>query len=350
MQFKPLVSDSQVLVFKKNTSIFIINIHVDDIILATNDEEMRQKVLKVLRKEFLVKDLGPLTYYLGIKVETADNVTKLSQSAYCEKLIDKFKMATANPSSVPGPPNLQVSKDEYPTSEKEKTEMRAKPFRSLVGSLMYSYIGTRPDIGSVLIKVASMSENPAKKHWKAAKMILRYLKGSKGNALEYRGKLNENGKVDIIVYSDSDWAQDRDDRKSISGFVVKLAGGPISWQSRKQKTRAMSSCEAEFISLTEATKEVLWLTYFLDELGIEYNTPRIFTDSRSAMEWSKNAVHHQRTKHVALKYFFVRDEVRNNRVKIEYISTKDNEADIMTKSTVKSVFQKLAPRVMGRLF
>jgi viroplasmin and RNaseH domain-containing protein len=97
----------------------------------------------------------------------------------------------------------------------------------------------------------------------------------------------------------------------------------------------MSSCEAEFISLTEATKEVLWLTYFLDELQIPYDTPVILTDSKSAMEWTKNACHHQRTKHVALKYFFIRDIVRDRKVKIQYVSTKENQADILTKSTSK---------------
>ena len=126
-----------------------------------------------------------------------------------------------------------------------------------------------------------------------------------------------------------------------------VAGGPVSWKCKKQPTRAMSSCEAEFISLSDATKEVLWITYFLDELQIPYETPTIFTDSKSAMEWSKNACHHQRTKHVALKYFFVRDEVTSRRVKVAYISTKDNVADLLTKNTTIGVYKYLQPKLMG---
>ena len=148
----------------------------------------------------------------------------------------------------------------------------------------------------------------------------------------------------ITVYCDSDWAQDKDDRKSTSGYVVLIAGGPVSWKTKKQPTRAMSSCEAEFISLSEATKELIWFTHFLTELGIDFETPTIYTDSQSAMDWTKNACHHQRTKHVALKYFFVRDIVADKVVKIAYVCTKDNIAD---KSVTRSIFGYLKPKLMG---
>ena len=101
------------------------------------------------------------------------------------------------------------------------------------------------------------------------------------------------------------------------------------------------------MALTEATKDVLWLTYFLDELGIEYEVPIIYSDSRSAIEWSKNASHHKRNKHVALKYFFIRDVVADGKVKIGYVSTKDNIADVLTKTTTRTVFSYLKPKLMG---
>jgi hypothetical protein len=302
-----------------------------------------------MKQEFLVKDLGVLSHYLGIKIETTTDATLLSQPAYIQKLLAKFNLQDANPAPTPGAPGQQLSKEQCPTETEEKDEMKKTPYRSMVGSIMYTYIGTRPDIGFNLIKTAGFCENPGNHHWVAVKRILRYLKGTINHALQYTGKLKPNEKVNITVYSDSDWAEDKDDRKSISGFVVKLAGGPISWQSKKQPTRAMSSCEAEFISLTEATKEVLWLTYFLDELEVPYNTPVIFTDSRAAMEWSKNACNHQRTKHVQLKYFFVRDVVRDRKVHMQYISTKENEADILTKSTSISIFKYLQPKIMGMI-
>jgi hypothetical protein len=345
--FKQLKSDSQVLMLERGESKFIVGIHVDDITLATNDEALRQGILNKLKNEFLVKDLGNLSYYLGIKVETTRETTRLGQPGYIEKMLAKFHLQEANPSASPGATGQQLSKENSPTSEEERQEMAAKPYRALIGSLMYSYIGTRPDIGSTLIRAAAFCENPGKAHWQAAKRILRYLKRAKNDTLTYSGKLKKGEKVKIEVHSDSDWAQDRDDRRSISGFAVKLAGAAISWQSKKQPTRAMSSCEAEFISLTEATKEVLWLTYFLDELNIPYDTPTIFTDNKASIEWTKNAGDHQRSKHVALKYFFVRDIVREKKVHVRYISTKENEADVLTKSTSLPIFRYLKPKLMG---
>lgn len=349
--FKPLISDSQVMKLERKVAgkkiICIIGIHVDDITISTSDESLRKEVMTLLQEKFLVKDLGEISHYLGIKVDTSNNETKLSQSAYIDKILASFEMEKCNPAPTPGATNMQLSKDDCPSTPEERQQMQKVPFRSLIGSMMYAYIGTRPDIGACLMKVAAFCENPGQMHWRAAKRILRYLKGAKAEEIVYSGRLLQGEKVRIEVYSDSDWAQDVDDRKSVSGWVVKIAGGPVSWQSKKQPTRALSSCEAEFISLCEATREVIWLTQFLTELGIEHETPMMFTDSQSAMEWSRNAGNHQRTKHVALKYFFVRDAVQNKRVKLAYISTKENEADILTKSTTAAVFKYLKPKLHG---
>lgn len=348
MGFKQLMSDTQVLKLQRGGSIFVIGIHVDDATLATNDEKIREEVLEKLKTKFLVKDLGELSHYLGMRVTRDGAVTEVTQDAYVEKLLARFKLESANSVDTPGVPGQILSKDDCPKSGcAEQQEMAQKPFRSLVGSLMYSYIGTRPDIGSALVKVAAFCTNPGVVHWVAAKRILRYLKGTKQSPIRYSGRLTKGEKVKITAFCDSDWAQDKDDRKSTSGFVVMLAGGPISWRCKKQPTVALSATEAEFVALTEATKDVIWLTNFLDELGIEYEVPTIYSDSQSAIEWSKNACHHQRSKHVALKYFFIRDTVADRKVKIAYVSTKQNVADILTKTTTRAVFGRLQPKLMG---
>jgi hypothetical protein len=337
-----------VLKLQRGGSIFVIGIHVDDATLATNDEKIREEVLEKLKTKFLVKDLGELSHYLGMRVTRDGAVTEVTQDAYVEKLLARFKLESANSVDTPGVTGQILSKDDCPKSGcAEQQEMAQKPFRSLVGSLMYSYIGTRPDIGSALVKVAAFCTNPGVVHWVAAKRILRYLKGTKQSPIRYSGRLHKGEKVKITAFCDSDWAQDKDDRKSTSGFVVMLAGGPISWRCKKQPTVALSATEAEFVALTEATRDVIWLTNFLDELGIEYEVPTIYSDSQSAIEWSKNACHHQRSKHVALKYFFIRDTVADRKVKIAYVSTKQNVADILTKTTTRAVFGRLQPKLMG---
>lgn len=346
--FKPLVSDTQVLQYRDGKSVCILGLHVDDVTIACNDEQLRKRVLRLLEKQFLVKDLGEISHYLGMKIDTTGTSIKLSQESYIDKMLAKFKLSMAETADTPGAAGLMLTNKDCPEVNSEAhMKMKNVPFRQLVGSLMYAYVGSRPDIGAVLSKVASFCNNPGPVHWKAAKRILRYMKGTKDFFIKYSGRLYKGDKVKIQVYCDADWAQNVDDRKSTSGYVIMLAGGPVIWSCKKQPTVSVSATEAEFVSLTEATKDVLWLTYFLTELGIEYETPVIHTDSQSAMEWAKNAKHHQRSKHVAIKYFFVRDEVARKSIRLAYISTKDNVADILTKSTTKSIFSRLRPRLLG---
>ena len=347
--FEQLTSDSQVLQLRRGKSVLIIGLHVDDATLSSNDEKLRKEVITKLEKHFLVKDLGPISHYLGLRVKAEDpGVKEIVQDGYIHKMIAKFRLENAQESETPGVAGQILSKVDCPTAASdEQNEMKRIPFRQIVGSLMYSYIGSRPDIGATLVKVASFCNNPGKLHWQAAKRILKYLKGTINQGIRYTGKLYKGHKVKITAYCDSDWAQDPDDRKSTTGYVVMIAGGPVSWQCKKQPTHALSATEAEFVALTECTKDILWLTYFLTELGIEYDTPMIYCDSQSANEWTKNASHHQRNKHVALKYFFIRDEVARNTIKIAYVSTKDNVADILTKSTTRSIFKYLQPKLMG---
>ena len=346
--FTQSAADTQVLYLRRGKSIFYITLHVDDGILATNDEDLRKEVLAKLHQHFLVKDLGPLTHYLGLRVQQTDDEVKISQDGYIDKILARFNMLEAKEADTPAAAGAILSKTDCPQPGTEAaSEMKDKPYRQMIGSLMYAYCGSRPDIGAILTKLASFCNNPGVPHWIAGKRVLRYLKGCKTEGLTYTGKLQKDQKVTITAYCDSDWAQCPDDRKSTTGYAVYLEGGPIAWQCRKQPTVAHSSTEAEFVALTEATKDVLWLTYLLTELGVPYHTPQIFTDSQSAMEWTKNASHHQRNKHVALKYFFIRDIVTEGTVKIAYIATKDNVADILTKNTTRAVFQRLKFQLMG---
>lgn len=346
--FTQLSSDTQVLIYRNDNNICIMSLHVDDAIIACNDETFRKQVITELEQHFLVKDLGDAAHYLGIRVTQSESCNEITQDAYVDKMLAKFNMVNANSVDTPGAPGQILTRLDCPADKSpQQQEMAAVPYRQLVGSLMYLYICTRPDTGAPLVKVASFNNNPGMAHWKAAKRILRYAKGTGSQGIKYTGHLDKGQKVKITAYCDSDWAQDPDDRKSTSGYVVMVAGGPVMWQCRKQPTVALSTTEAEFVALTEVTKDILWLTYFLGELGIEYDTPEIYSDSQSAGNWSTNACHHQRNKHVALKYFFIRDEVAKRTIKVAYICSQDNVADILTKFTSKSIFARLQPRLMG---
>jgi hypothetical protein len=139
-----------------------------------------------------------------------------------------------------------------------------------------------------------------------------------------------------------------DDRKSVSGFLVCINGNPVSWSSRSQKTVALSSCEAEFLAISEALREALWLRHFLTEIDIGFISPiTLRVDNQSAIKLAENPVHHQRSKHIDIRYFRVRHEVAKGTVKLVYVPTELNLADVFTKATSIKTFSELIPSIIG---
>ncbi|XP_059051907.1 uncharacterized protein LOC131846587 [Achroia grisella] len=203
------------------------------------------------------------------------------------------------------------------------------PYRELIGSLMYLSVCTRPDIAHAVNFMSQFCNCFEEVHWTATKRILRYLKGTKSLGLVYYR--DERGTVQ--GFCDADHAHDLVDRKSYSGNVFKMAKGAISWQSTKQRSVAISTAEAEYVSLSEASKEAVFLKRFLEELlGKEEPPLTIHSDSQSAIAIANNPVHHQQTKHVDVRYHFVRETLENGVIDLKYLETKLMVADIMTKA------------------
>lgn len=195
---------------------------------------------------------------------------------------------------------------------------------------MYAMVCTRPDIASAVGVVSRFLSNPGKEHWEAVKWILRYLKGTSKLCLCF-------GDSEPILegYTDADMAGDLDCRKSTSGFVFTFAGGAVSWQSKLQKCVALSTIEAEYIAIAEAGKEMLWLKRFLHELGQEQTQYVVYCDSQSALDLSKNAMYHSRTKHINIRYHWIREVMEKQLMKLEKIHTDNNPADMLTKVVPK---------------
>ena len=178
--------------------------------------------------------------------------------------------------------------------------------------------------------------------------VLRYLNGTKSHGLHYTRQSGSKLKIDI--FSDSDWGTNVDDRRSISGFVVKVSGGPISWSSRTQKTVALSSCEAEFLALSEALKEALWLYQVFHELDLEYDDPiTIHVDNQAAINLAHNSVLHQRSKHIDIRYMRIRDEIADGKVAVKYVPTGQNLADLLTKATDLQQFANNISDIVSRV-
>ncbi|XP_071578912.1 uncharacterized protein [Temnothorax nylanderi] len=244
-----------------------------------------------------MKDLGQLHYCLGIEFsqDKKKREIRMTQRKYIQDVLKRFNMEDCKPVATPMNPAVKLSKKMSPTTEEDKKQMSQIPYRNVIGSLMYLATSTRPDIAYAISILSQFSENPGQDHWKAAKRVLRYLKKTENLGITFTKTGNE-----LVGFSDADWGASIDDRRSYTGYVFKLAGGAISWSSRKQKTVAMSSAEAEYMALSEAAKETIYTRRFLSEVVGKLNTTMLFCDNQSAGLIAKNPVFHERTKHIDL--------------------------------------------------
>ena len=222
------------------------------------------------------------------------------------------------------------------TADDESDEsVDAALYQSCVGSLLYMSIKTRPDISFAVGLVAKFCSNPKKNHWSAVKRILRYLKGTVNYGLLFL----RDESPELIGYSDADWAGDVSDRKSMSGYCFIMNGAAVAWSSKKQSCIALSTAEAEYVALSHAAQEAVWLARLHEELGCTMKSAvTIYEDNQSAISISKNSQFHGRTKHVDIKFHFVRDLVENNVIEIIYCPTNEMLADPFTKAVCRDKF------------
>ncbi|MCO5582546.1 hypothetical protein L7F22_036443 [Adiantum nelumboides] len=207
-----------------------------------------------------------------------------------------------------------------------RAEMAKIPYASAVGSLMYAMVATRPDIAFAEGVASRYMSNLGKKHWESVKCILRYLKGTKDLCICF-------GKSETCVhgFTDANFARHPDYRKSTSRYVFTFTGGAVSWISRLQKCVALSTTEAEYVAATEASKEALWLMRLVEELGIKSQVPVLHCDSQSAIMLARNPVFHAKTKHIEVKYHFIRSVLDDKSITLVKVHTDDNPADLLTK-------------------
>ncbi|CAA7042283.1 unnamed protein product [Microthlaspi erraticum] len=281
---------------------------------------------KQLSSTFEMKDLGAARRILGMEIirDRVNGTLQLSQSNYLKKVIENFRMTDSKSSQTPIGAHFKLS---LVTEDEECIDTEVTPYSSAVGSIMYAMIGSRPDLAYGIGLVSRFMSKPGSIHWEAVKWLLRYIKGSLDVELLYTKDKN----LDIQGYCDSDYAADLDKRRSISGYVFTVGGNVVSWKSNLQRVAALSTTEAEYIALTEAVKEGIWLRGLLQDFGFKQEAVKVWCDSQSAICLSKNNLFHERTKHIAVKYYFIRDMIDDGEVEVLKIHTSRNPADILTK-------------------
>ena len=345
--FQRCKADSCLYTKRNGSSLIIVCLYVDDLIIAFNDLEQVSQLKRALSTQYKMTDLGVLSWCLGMRVTrpTPDSF-KIDQARYSMNMLSKFKMANCKPCPSPAQPGLILTKAS--TTEKNE-ELKAIPYRSAVSTLMYLALSTRPDLSNAVRVTARYCNHFGRDHWQAVKRIMRYVKGTLDKGLVYTGTGTAKPTFPLLTgYTDADWAGCQESRRSTTGYVFLLSAAPISWSSRTQPTVALSTAEAEYMSASAATQEALWLRSLLHELGFSQKQPTIIhEDNQGAIALSLNDGFHGRTKHIAIRHHFIREAVANGSVILQYIPSAAQLADLLTKNVATKIFDSLVDKLVN---
>jgi len=338
LDFEQTESDHCVYI-NKNTGI-ILAMWVDDILIFGADK-MSVDLLKLqLSIKFEMKDMGELSYFLGIQVHRDRKNRKLwiHQEGYTKAILERFGMENSAPVSTPFAKGTKLFKS---TDNDDNSAVDQKLYQSNIGSQMYAMLCTRPDLAYTISQISQYSTNPSSIHETAAKRCLRYLNGTRDLGICYDGS---NGLI-LEGYSDADWGAG-EDRRSISGFLFLLCGGAVTYSAKKQTSTALSTTEAEYAALVQAAKESIWIQRLLQELRVLVaNANVLYGDNQGSIALANNPEYHARTKHIDIQYHFIRECVQSGKIDLQYCPTNDMLADGMTKPMARDRHEDLLKRM-----
>lgn len=318
--FVQTIADSSLFVRHNGSTLVLLLLYVDDIIITGTDSNTVQQVIDQLSKEFDMKNLGILHFFLGLQVKHLADGLFISQSKYVIDILTKADMLGCKTCDSPCVENQKL------TNEGSLPYKDPQHYRSMVGALQYLTF-TKPDISFSVQQVCQFMSTPLDSHYAAVKRILRYLSGTIQYGLHYT-----HSSLQLQIFSDSDWAACPITRRSISGFVVFLGSSPISWSCKKQTPVSRSSTEAEYRAMANSTAEIIWIQQLLTAMQVSLpQIPIMFCDNQSAMALASNPVQHSRAKHIEIDCHFVREQVTKGAIKLQYVPTDKQVADVLTK-------------------
>lgn len=328
-------TDSNLYIKIDNDKLLILVVYVDDIIFGSSEEDMSQNFSLVMQKEFEMSMLGELTYFLGLQVQQNKDGIFLSQTKYLKEILKKYGMEDSKPVCTPMVIGCSLCTND------ESAAIHQPTYRSMIGSLL-SLTGTRPDIMHAVGIVGRFQENRKETHLQAVKRIFKYLQGTQNYGLWYpRGT-----DLTLHAYTYANWAGSVDDIKSTSGGTFFIGPRLVSWFSKKQSSIALSTAEVEYVAAASCCTQQLWMMQTLQDLQITCTPPIfIFCDNTSAISVSKNIVMHSKTKHILIKYHFLREQVLEQKVKLEYVPSKEQVVDILTKQLPRETFEYLRQKL-----
>ncbi|CAJ2677087.1 unnamed protein product [Trifolium pratense] len=333
--FKKCVTEHGVYVKKDAAKgVIIICLYVDDLLITGSNESYIREFKGDLKEEFEMTDLGLMTYFLGIEFLRNEQGILMHQTRYASEILKKFEMDKCNVALSPAEPRSQLTK----CAEEEDVDPTF--YRKLIGSLRY-LCNTRPDLAYSVGIASRFMERPKSSHLIAVKRILRYVKGTINYGIMFPAS-DRDKECKLIGYTDSNWCGDHEDRKSTAGYMFFYGGSPISWCSKKEPVVALSSCEAEYIAASLSTCQAIWLKNLIEEISQDRcETVTLKIDNVSAINLAKNPIAHGRSKHIELRFHYLREQVSNGNLALMHCRSEEQVADLLTKAVTIQVFEKL---------
>ncbi|XP_065213277.1 uncharacterized protein LOC135840583 [Planococcus citri] len=336
-------------------------IYVDDMIFAGNDLKILNRYIKKLKRIFKMKDMGEPTKFLGLNVkrDRKNRILTLDQSDYCQEILKRFNMQDCNSTQIPmcpkskKPEKVPEKKKRKKYNKKERRRMNRLnqtkfdgapfPYREAIGSLLYLGNATRPDIMFAINWLSRKQCNPTQADWQAVKQIFRYLKGTTRLGLKYTG--TQKG---IVGHSDASFGDCDDTKKSTAGVLVRLNGDLVTWSSKRQGTVANSTCEAEYVAINSCLLESVGVNETVRRAtGKRLDPILIYGDNTASLKCT-NKPGSPKLKHLTeIKVYTILDYVIKNKVKLEWVESAEQDADILTKALPREAFQKLRDRLLS---
>ena len=321
--FTQLKSDAGIYVKYDGKDRIIVIVYVDDAIFAGRNKAKVLRAKESFMKRWECRDLGDVQEFLRMRIRRHGSTIKIDQCAYLDKVLERFGMTNCKPKTTPLPEGYMPKAHEGAVDP-----ARRQRFQTVIGSLLYLMLGTRPDIAFSATKLAQHSANPSDEHLDKALNICRYLQSTREYTLEYDGASGQG----IIAFTDADFAGDAIKRRSQTGYVLRLAGASILWSSYQQKSNAFSTKDAEYMALSDCSRDCMWIQNVFHELGYKIRAIPICSDNQGALFVSQNPVTEKRTKHIDVRYHYIRDVIDKGAIEVYFVPGVDNPADIFTKN------------------